>query len=60
MQSIILIFYVKGNWNHVQSLSQQAQWLFAMKDISALLYGKEEKTSLKSVAIKNSYLFAFM
>lgn len=54
MQSIIPIFYVKGNWNHGQSLSQQAQRLFAMKDISAPLYGNEEKTSLKSVAIKNS------
>ena len=59
MQSIIPIFYVKGNWNHVQSLSQQAQWLFAMKDISAPLYGSEEKTSLKSVAIKTSSLLAF-
>lgn len=54
MQSIIPIFDVKGNWNHVQSLSQQAQWLFAMKGISAPLYRNEEKTSLKSVAIKNS------
>lgn len=54
MQSIIPIFDVKGNWNHVQSLSQQEQWLFAMKGISAPLYRNEEKTSLKSVAIKNS------
>lgn len=54
MQSSDPIFCVKGNENHVQSLSQQAQWLFEMKDISAPLYGNERKISLKSVAVKNS------
>jgi len=39
MQNVILVFFVKGNWNHVHSLSQQAEWLFAMKDIFALLSG---------------------
>lgn len=54
MQSSVPIFCVKGNENHVQSLSQQAQWLFEMKDISAPFYGNERKISLKPVVIKNS------
>lgn len=54
MQSSVPIFCVKGSENHVQSLSQQALWLFEMKDISAPLYGNERKISLKSVVIKNS------
>lgn len=54
MQSSVPIFSVKGNENHVQSLSQQAQWLFEMKDISIPLCVNERKISLKSVAIKNN------
>lgn len=54
MQSSVPIFCVKGSENHLQSLSQQAQWLFEMKDISVPLYVNERKISLKSVAINNS------